>query len=281
METFDKLRIMIENNRLDDSKPYFWELYLSNVATKETKRAEKVGHNYTIADKEQSLEILQQNMQIMQENGFKYFILVLKTSATSPNGFTIPMPNPMYKGYGGYGSPGIGSINTNNINSSTSQLMQLQREMHEMRMEHMAELHKIETERLREEINGALNHKETVIDKVITYMSKPEFAPLIAGLIGRFAAPNPATIAAPVSAPAPAPAAIEKNVDANHDADLTEQEQFEQAKNVITLSINRIQEVFPNDTLQFMDELSYYVLANPDQAKSIRTMIQQQQKANG
>jgi len=275
MEAFEKVRQVIENNRLDDSDPYYWELYIANTPSP-GKRAEKVGHNYTVPEKDESLRILESNMQIMGESGLKYFVVVLKTSRTSPNGFTIPVLNPLYRGYSG--AAGIGSLNNNGSNNN-GHILDMQRQMFEMQMEFQNQLHKIEMDRLKEDINAAINHKETVMEKVVSYMSKPEFAPIIAGLINRLT--PPAAVGAPVSAPVPAPAAIEQNIDngaaGNNAADPTEQQQVQEAQKIMAVSIRKIDAVFPGETLQFMQELANYIEANPTMAAQIRGMLKGQQ----
>lgn len=272
MEAFNIIKTVIINNRQDESQACYWDLYISNTPTV-AKRADKAATNYHAAGLEESLECLRVQMQALQYAGMKYFIVVLKTSANAPQGNPIPAPNDAYKGY----TPGIGSVN-NMQQTQQNQLLALQQQMHQMQIEHIREMNRIEMERLKEDLEGALNHKEKAIDKFLDFLDKPAFQPVIAGLVQRMAGAPVATPSIANTPPtAPTPAAIEQNVADNAtDIDTDQEQQMQQA---MAESMYKIDRVFPGETLAFIQELAAYVEANPELAQSYRQMIKTAQNA--
>lgn len=266
MEAFDIIKTVIINNRQDESQACYWDLYISNSPTV-AKRADKAATNYHAAGLEESLECLRVQMEALQYAGMKYFIVVLKTSANAPQGNPIPAPNGAYKGY----TPGIGSVNMQQ--NQQNQLLALQQQMHQMQIEHIREMNRIEMERLKEDLEGALNHKEKAIDKFLDFLDRPAFKPVIAGLVQRMSGAPAATPSIANTPPmAPPPAAIEQNV-ADNATDIDQEQEMQQAQQLMAESMHKIDRVFPGETLVFIQELAAYVEANPDMAKSVRQMI--------
>jgi len=265
MDSFNQIKKLILL-KVKDGEPVYWDLYISN-SNQVQKRADKAASNYELDNIDDSLTALQQAMEVLKHSGMKYFILKLKSSQTAPHAHTFPVPNDAYRGF--LPSPSIGAVSNQNANDS--RIFELQQQLFETRMQHIKELHEIEMQRLRDDIQGAMDHKSTMIEKIIENAQKPAFAPLIGALTAKLlGSPLPAAVAS-----VNAPAAIEQDVNqsTDHSDHLQVQQNQQQQMNIMEDCINKIESVFPGETLVFLQELSTYVQMHPVQAQQVRVML--------